>query len=137
FSYLRDCAAKWDVVLADARLALEQELAAGHSQHFDVLVLDAFNGDAPPVHLLTDEAFAIYEQHLNPNGVIVVNITNHYINLVPVVTAVAKKHGLGITRVMTVYDADKLLNRTDFMMLSRDQQFLATNPPVLVKENLQ
>jgi hypothetical protein len=137
FTYLSDCEGKCDVVLADARLALEQELAAGDRQHFNVLALDAFNGDAPPVHLLTEEAFAIYLKHLEPEGVIVVNVTNRYINLVPVVNAVAKKYGLGVTRIMTRYDHEKLLNRTDFMMLSRNKEFLAANPPVLVAENMQ
>jgi hypothetical protein len=137
FTYLDDCEAKCDVVLADARLALEQELATGHAQNFDVLTMDAFNGDAPPVHLLTDEAFGIYLKHLKPDGVIVVNVTNHYINLVPVVTAAAKKYGLGITRVMTPYDDTKLYNRTDFMMLSRNQEFLAAIPPSLIADQLQ
>jgi hypothetical protein len=137
FTYLGDCEGKVDVVLADARLALEQELAADKPQHFNVLALDAFNGDAPPVHLLTDEAFEIYLQHLEPDGVIVVNITNRYINLVPVVNAVAKKHGLGVTRVMTPYEDEKMLNRTDFMMLTRNQEFLAAHPPVLIEESLQ
>jgi spermidine synthase len=102
-----------------------------------VLVLDAFNGHAPPVHLLTDEAFEIYLQHLKPDGVIVVNITSHFVNLAPVIDAVAKKHGLGMTRVMTPYDSDKLLNSTDYMMLSRNQEFLAANPPELIKDSLQ
>ena len=137
FTYLNDCEGKCDVVLADARLALEQELAAGKPQHFNVLALDAFNGDAPPVHLLTKEAFAVYLKHLEPDGVIVVNITNRYINLAPVVNAVAKEYGLGVTRIMTRFEREKLLNRTDFMMLSRNQAFLAANPPELVAENLQ
>jgi hypothetical protein len=137
FTYLSDCQGKCDVILADARLALEQELANGQPQRFNVLALDAFNGDAPPVHLLTDEAFQIYLQHLQPDGVIVVNVTNHYINLVPVVTAAAKKHGLGITQVMTKYEPDKLYNRTHFMMLSKNQDFLAANPPVLIEESVQ
>src|SRR5262249_31302998 len=127
----------YDVILSDGRLALERELAAGEPQHFDVLALDAFTGDAPPVHLLTDEAFGIYMQHLNPEGVIVVNITNRYINLAPVINAVAKKYGLGVTRVMTDYDSDKLLYRTDFMMLTRNQKFLAAVPPVLLEKYLQ
>jgi hypothetical protein len=138
FSYLSDCVGMPPVVvLADARLALEQELAAGNAQHFNVLCLDAFNGDAPPVHLLTDEAFAVYLKHLEPDGVIVVNVTNRYINLVPVVNAVAKRFGLGVTRIMTRFEKEKLLNRTDYMMLSRNQAFLAANPPTLVAENLQ
>jgi hypothetical protein len=137
FTFLSDCECPYDVVLSDARLALERELAADQPQHFDVLALDAFTGDAPPVHLLTDEAFAIYLQHLNPDGVIVVNITNRYINLAPVINAVAKKYGLGVTRVMTDYEPEKLLYRTDFMMLTRNQKFLAAVPPVLLPEYLQ
>jgi hypothetical protein len=137
FTFLSDCRCPCDVVLSDARLALERELAAGEPQHFDVLLLDAFTGDALPVHLLTEEAFAIYLQHLKPDGVIVLNITNRCINLAPVMNAMAKKYGLGVTRVMTDYDSDKLLYRTDFMMLTRNQKFLAAVPPVLLSEYLQ
>ena len=54
-------------------------------QHFDLLVLDAFSSDAIPVHLLTKEAFEVYERHLNTNGVIAVHISNHYLDLEPVV----------------------------------------------------
>ena len=137
FWFLDDCKCPFDVVLSDGRIAMERELAAGQNQHFDVLVLDAFNGHAPPVHLLTDEAFEIYLQQLKPDGVIVVNITSHFVNLAPVVNAVAKKHGLGMTRVMTPYDSDKLLNSTDYMMLSRNQEFLAAMPPELIQDELQ
>ncbi len=137
FSFLKDCEGKYDVVLSDARLALERELAEGHPQNFDVLILDAFTADAPPVHLLTDEAFGIYLKHLNPSGVIVVNMTNRNINLAPVITAVAKKYGLGLTRVMSEADSDKLLYATDFMMLSNNKDFLAATPPVLIKEHMQ
>ena len=52
FTYLAGCRGRYDVVLGDARLSLERE----PPQHFDVLVLDAFSGDAIPVHLLTQEA---------------------------------------------------------------------------------
>jgi len=50
FTYLRDSDARVDVELGDARLLLEKELAKGDIQKFDVLVLDAFSGDAIPVH---------------------------------------------------------------------------------------
>ena len=113
------------------------ELAAGHPQHFNVLALDAFSGDAPPVHLLTDEAFAIYMQHLEPDGVIVVNITNRYLDLAPVINAAAKKYGLGTTRIITDVDREHLLYHTDFMMLSRNQDFLAAHPPALIDEYVQ
>ena len=85
FTYLRDSAAQVDVELGDARLLLEQELTKGEIQKFDVLVLDAFSGDAIPVHLLTQEAFETYWQHLDPNdGIIAVHASSRHINLFPV-----------------------------------------------------
>ena len=86
FSFLPQCAATVEVVAGDARLSLERE----PSQQFDVLVLDAFSGDAIPVHLLTAEAFAIYLRHLRADGVIAVHISSRYVDLVPVVTAMAQ-----------------------------------------------
>ena len=54
---------------------------AQEPQKFDVLVLDAFSGDAPPAHLLTREAFAIYQRHMSEGGIIAVHITNRYVDL--------------------------------------------------------
>jgi len=85
FSFLTDCMARHEVVLGDARLSLESELAAGKPQKFDVLAVDAFSGDAIPVHLLTREAFSLYWKHLNPDGVLAVHVSNRYLSLAPVV----------------------------------------------------
>jgi hypothetical protein len=85
FSFLTDCMAPHEVVLGDARLSLEQELATGHPQKFDVLAVDAFSGDAIPVHLLTRQAFSLYWKHLNPDGVLAVHVSNRYLSLGPVV----------------------------------------------------
>jgi SAM-dependent methyltransferase len=87
FSYLSDCPAHVDVVLGDARLSLARE----PSQQFDILVIDAFSGDAIPVHLLTREAFSIYWRHLKPGGVLAVHVSNHYLDLSPVVLLNAKE----------------------------------------------
>lgn len=84
FTYLRDSAARVDVEVGDARILLERELANGEVQKFDVLVLDAFSGDAIPVHLLTREAFDTYWQHLKPDGIIAVHVSSRHINLFPV-----------------------------------------------------
>jgi len=70
-----------DTSLGDARISLERELASSGPQNFDLLVLDTFNGDAMPVHLLTKEAFEIYLQHLKPDGTIAINVSNRYFNL--------------------------------------------------------
>ncbi len=67
FTFLHDSGAQTDVVTGDARLSLASEAP----QHFNVIVVDAFSGDAIPVHLLTREALALYRRHLQPDGVIV------------------------------------------------------------------
>jgi len=72
FTYLSNCLGRVEVVLGDARLSLERE----PPQEFDLLVLDAFSSDAIPVHLLTREAFGLYERHLRPGGMIAAHISN-------------------------------------------------------------
>ncbi|HWE52817.1 MAG TPA: fused MFS/spermidine synthase [Bryobacteraceae bacterium] len=89
FTYLRDCPAQHDVILGDARLVIEQQ----PPQRFDLLVVDAFSGDAIPVHLLTREAWALYWKHLNPNGVLAVHVSNRYLRLAPVVALGAETDG--------------------------------------------
>jgi spermidine synthase len=101
FSFLGDSAAHVDVVLGDARLSLEHEPPQG----FDVLAVDAFSGDAIPVHLLTREAFALYFRHLKPGGVLAVHISNQFLNLAPVVAGAAAV--LGKEAVMVRNDADE------------------------------
>jgi len=90
FSYLTDCQGQVEVVLGDARLSMERE----EPQLFDVLALDAFSGDAIPVHLLTWEAIEIYLRHMKETGVIAVHISNKYLNLEPVVARLAQEFGL-------------------------------------------
>ena len=87
FSYLRDTRATTEVVLGDGRVSMECELREQGSQQFDVLVLDAFSGDAIPIHLLTLEAAELYWQHLRDDGVLLAHISNKYLNLHPVVRA--------------------------------------------------
>ncbi len=81
FTFLLDCLGPHEVIMGDARLSLENEPV----QKFDVLAVDAFSGDAIPVHLLTREAFSLYWRHLNPDGVLAVHVSNRYLNLGPVV----------------------------------------------------
>ncbi|HWR14544.1 MAG TPA: hypothetical protein VN577_06930 [Terriglobales bacterium] len=91
FTFIRNSQASITTVLGDARLSMELEAASGRQQQFDMLVLDAFAGDAIPVHLLTKEAFDTYWKHLNPEtGVIAVHITSRHVNLVPVVKGAAE-----------------------------------------------
>ena len=90
FTYLDDCAPDAKVVIGDARL----KLAEAPPDTFDVLVIDAFTSDAIPLHLLTDEAFGVYLRALSPQGVLVVHISNRFIELEPVLSALARNRGL-------------------------------------------
>ncbi|TAK75500.1 MAG: ferrichrome ABC transporter permease [Dehalococcoidia bacterium] len=96
FTFLADArtrGATVEVHLGDARLVLERQLEAGPKQ-FDVLLLDAFSSDSIPVHLLTEQAFAIYHGHLAPEGVIATNISNRHVDLRPVLLGAGESQGL-------------------------------------------
>ena len=119
FSYLSDAAARIEVVLGDARLSLEEEAARQDFQNFDVLFVDAFNGDSIPVHLLTREAMALYLSHLRgPDSVIVVNATNVFVNLAPVVAALAENYGLKATLIRSTVKSG-IFRPSVFILLSR------------------
>jgi len=85
FSYIRESPAAITIVPGDARLSLARDA----SPPFDVLALDAFSGDAIPVHLLTREAVELYRKHLRPNGVLAFHVSNDFLDLGPVVKQLA------------------------------------------------
>jgi SAM-dependent methyltransferase len=90
FTYLsaaRERHADIQIFLGDARLTLEDQAA----MQFDVLAVDAFSSDAIPVHLLTNEAFAIYARHLKPDGVLAIHISNKYLDLAPICEQAARQ----------------------------------------------
>jgi len=90
FTFLSDCAPDSETVIGDARIALEEE-AAGQ---YDVLVVDAFSSDAIPLHLLTREALAAYRRAITADGAIAVHISNRFIDLEPVLAALARDAGM-------------------------------------------
>jgi SAM-dependent methyltransferase len=98
FSYIRDSGARVDIVSGDARTSLALEPPQG----FDVLVVDAFSGDAIPVHLLTREALALYLRHLAPGGILAFHISNQHINLGPPIAVLAESSGLEARLFSTV-----------------------------------
>ena len=112
----------------DARLSLEREPA----QNFDLLALDAFSSDAIPVHLLTKEAFELYGRHLKPDGIIAAHISNHYLDLEPVVANLAHRFNYKLA----VIDYDELeddwwLYSSTWILLTRDGSIL--NAPAILR----
>ena len=84
FTYLSRCAPNSPTVIGDARLELEAMAA----DRFDILVIDAFSSDAIPLHLLTAEAIDIYLRSMSEDGVLLMHISNNYIRLEPVISAI-------------------------------------------------
>lgn len=131
FTYLKDSPAKPEVILGDARIMMERQ----EDQNYDVIVLDAFSGDAIPAHLLTKEAFALYERHLHkdadgkPDGVIVIHISNRYIALEPVVAAIAEEYKYETIEVNAPGDDTFAGTASDWVLVSKNRDFLS-NPTV-------
>ncbi len=120
FTFLGDSEATIETALGDARLKLEREPA----QRFDVLVVDAFSSDAIPLHLITSEAVAIYKRHLAPGGVIAFHVTNRFLNLIPVVDALAGANGLEIIHIGDDGEGAGAA-RSEWLLLSEDAALLA------------
>jgi SAM-dependent methyltransferase len=114
FRFLRECMAPKRIVLGDARLSMER----APTENFDVLAVDAFSGDAIPVHLLTREAFALYWRNLKPDGVLAVHVSNHFLNLGPVVAQAAAETGKRAVMVSNEDDDEKSINGADWVLVS-------------------
>src|ERR1051326_6147702 len=115
FSFIADSQAKIETVEGDARISLERE----PSQQFDVLIVDAFNSDSIPVHLLTREAFELYLRHLRgPESVIAVHVSNKALDLPPVVEATAKSIGLEVAHVKS-HGLGDIISESEWMLISR------------------
>lgn len=89
FTFLSLCLPHPTIVLGDARLNLDR----ARPTSLDLLALDAFSSDSVPMHLMTREAFASYARVLAPRGVLLVHISNRFLDLEPVVAAAARGGG--------------------------------------------
>jgi SAM-dependent methyltransferase len=123
FAYLQDTPATVEVVEGDARIALEQEVARGQPQAFDVLALDVFSSDSIPMHLLTEEAMAVYQRHLAPRGVLALHVSNLHLDLVPMLLAHAERFGLHPTLVSVDKDEKSVGLSSKWMVLSPERDF--------------
>lgn len=121
FTYIRESGAQISYALGDARLSLAHE----PPQHFDVLAIDAFSGDAIPVHLLTTEAMAVYQRQLAPNGILAFHVSNQYLDLVPVVAEIAAAAGMQSRVVESPSDASRGEFRATWVLVTNNAAFLA------------
>jgi spermidine synthase len=104
FTYLQECAPHAAIVLGDARLSLAKVAVRSH----DILIMDAYSSDSVPVHLITREALRLYLDKLHSHGVLAFHISNRYVNLEPVLAALAKDSGLA-----AFVQVDRTISQTD------------------------
>lgn len=115
FDFLGESEAQVEIIPGDARLSLQRQVP----QDFDVLVVDAFSGDAIPVHLLTSEAFELYFRHLKPQGVLAIHVTNRLLDLPPLVEAAARTIGGRAVKVTSAEDDANAVYESAWMLVDR------------------
>jgi len=136
FSYLENARTNGvdlAIRMGDARLSLE----ADDAEHFDVLVIDAFSGDAIPVHLLTREAVALYLRRLKPDGILAIHTSNTYLDLNPVVKLLADDAGCESRLISNSDDQRKLIDAADWMLLTRNQDFLLKLDETTLQDSIE
>jgi SAM-dependent methyltransferase len=139
FSFLRDTPAQTDIILGDGRLSLERE----RPQEYDILAIDAFSGDSIPMHLITREAMAAYLRHLKPDGAIIFQATNRFVDIAPVVERLAAEFGLTAVMISDAQDTSAATglgywtSHTDQIIVTRNAALLASQPVRAAAEVLE
>jgi hypothetical protein len=121
FTYIRDSKAQVHIVEGDARTSLAQETPQG----FDVLVVDAFSGDAIPLHLLTQQAVELYRRHLAPGGILTFHISNQHVQLEPAIALLAASAQMQAMRVSSLSNDERGEFGATWVLLSDNANFFA------------
>lgn len=125
FRYISGCRPDLPIVLGDARLTLQSAPPGG----YDLLAVDAFSSDSIPLHLVTREAFAIYGRALQPDGVLLIHISNNFLELEPMIAAIARAEGWTVrTRFYKPPERQpkgQLYTRSQWMALTRTPEVMA------------
>jgi len=108
------------ILMGDARLTLERQLANQGPQNYDILAVDAFSSDAIPVHLLTREAIQLYFRHLKPAGVLALHISNRYLDLKPVCEGGAQAVGRQAWTVEDEGDQASYFSSSTWVLITSD-----------------
>jgi hypothetical protein len=120
FTFYPHSAADKAILMGDARLTLERQLANEGPQNYDILAVDAFSSDAIPVHLLTREAIQLYFRHLKPEGVLALHISNRYLDLKPVCEGGAASVGRQAWVVDDEGDEASYLSSSTWVLVTSD-----------------
>jgi hypothetical protein len=123
FKFLAESEAKTEIILGDARLQMER---LGDDVKYDIIVVDAFSGDAIPAHLMTLEAMRVYDKHLKPGGVIAFHVSNLYLDLTQIVVRLCDETEFSGVQVFDYVneDTDYIIFNSDWVLVSRDDDLL-------------
>ncbi|HRD69846.1 MAG TPA: fused MFS/spermidine synthase [Legionella sp.] len=124
FRYLSECLPQITIIQNDGRLALA-ELPDASQQ---LIILDAFNSDAIPTHLMTLDAFNLYKRKLSEHGVILVNLSNRHLSLLPVVNAAGRRLDLMVFHTTHKGDLKEGQFDSEWMMLTANEQLASDLP---------
>lgn len=128
FTYLKDCPPSASLIEGDGRLTIAERKNA----NTDLLIVDAFTSDAVPTHLLTLEAFKIYQQKITSAGIIMANISNRHLNLLPVLTAAGRTLQLIVLHKFQEGNNSKGQFPAEWVLLTANETFAAE---LMQKEN--
>jgi hypothetical protein len=126
FTYLEHAKSRVEISHGDGRLALERELNSKGPQNFDVLLMDAFRGNAPPAHLMTKEAFEIYFRHLRDGGILVVTSHSDYYDASSLFRGMGDLLQTDVRWVPTKKTAE-CQSDLGFALFTRDRTFFASD----------
>ncbi len=127
FTFVSGSPAQVEIVPGDARLTLERELEQGGAGMYDVLVLDAFSGDAIPVHLLTAEALGVYDRVLAPDGILAIHVSNRFLELRPVVRGLAAPKDFEVLEIYHAGGVRARASSSTWMLVTRNRAFVQAN----------
>ncbi|TSC85849.1 MAG: hypothetical protein G01um10148_757 [Parcubacteria group bacterium Gr01-1014_8] len=122
FTYLTRCPGV-EIRLGDARIVLEEERRAGVKNNFDVLVMDAFNDDTIPVHLVTRNALQTFLTHLRSDeSILAVHTSNRYLDLAPAIISTAEDLGLYWMIVENRGEENEIASPSEWVLLTRSEK---------------
>jgi hypothetical protein len=127
FTFLEDAegaGTEVQIALGDARLSLEAELNETGPRQFDVLAVDAFRNDAIPIHLLTEECGDAYFRHIRPDGLLVLHISNNFLDLTAVARGLAQRFDRTAIRLVGGDDPSRGARAGVWVIVTSNQQFL-------------
>lgn len=132
FAFIRGSRGQVDVVQGDARVSMEAE----PPQNYDVIGIDAFSGDAIPVHLITSEALDLYRRHLRPGGAVAFHVSNRYLDLGPVVQLLAEHAGMKAVLISNPDDTTIDVFASDWVVVTNNEDLLTVLEKSKDKEDI-